>query len=332
MLVSLDPKTREQKILVDVMKLTGEQDAATLPQSKIHSQICFDANGVAWFGTHSYQWNTLEQFQKNPEAYSGGHLLTYDTKSGKATDLGILVPHESIMSLALAGAAGKVYCVMHPSGRFVVYDIATKKVSDKGAVLNYPCRTVVALRDGRGYTFTQDGHVVRYTLATDKLEVLGVAVPDENKPSADDKEYYNNPFALAVSPDQKHVYGVGWFSGCLFDYQPDIGPEGRLTALGPAFGDAAVPGVRKSLSIALGLAPDGRLYYAGYVENQGRVARYDPRTGKREYLGRMAVEGRPIGLANDAVAGALIVLRDGTVVVPTFDNKQTCYEMFRPGR
>jgi len=102
MLISLDPKSRKQEILADMEKLTGEETASTFPQSKIHSQICFDRRGLAWFGTHSYEWNSLEQYQKNPGAYTGGHLITYDIHTRESRDLGILVPHESIMSLALA--------------------------------------------------------------------------------------------------------------------------------------------------------------------------------------------------------------------------------------
>src|SRR5436190_14054387 len=113
-LIAFDPKTRCQEKLADMQVVCGEVGSKTLPQSKIHSQICFDSNGVAWFGTHCYDWNTLEQYQKSPTDYTGGHLVTYDTRTKQATDHGILVPHESIMSLALAERAGKVYCVLHP--------------------------------------------------------------------------------------------------------------------------------------------------------------------------------------------------------------------------
>ncbi len=332
MLITLDPKTNKQKILLDVMKVTGEQGAKTFPQSKIHSQIQFDSKGVAWFGTHSYQWETLQQYEKDPKAYTGGYLLAYDTKTAKVTNLGILVPHESIMSLAVAESVGKIYCIMHPTGRFVAYDIASKKVSDLGAVLGFPCRTVVALPDGRGYTFTQDGHVVRYTPSTGKLEVLNVAIPDDQKESVvRGKDYYNNPFALVVSADQKHIYGTGWMSGYLFDYQPDEGAQGKLRILGVAFGDSVVPGERRDLVIAMDKAPDGRIYYAGYCSNEGRVVRFDPKTGKREYLGRMAVNGKSIAReVSDAISGALTVLQDGTVVVCTFNNHQTIYNLFHP--
>ena len=137
-LITFDPKSRRQEKLADMQEVCGETNAKTLPQSKIHSQICFDSKGVAWFGTHCYDWGTLEQFEKSPSDYSGGHLVTYDTHSRKATDHGILIPHESIMSLALAERVGKVYCVLHPTGRFVVYDIRTGTVSDKGRILDYP--------------------------------------------------------------------------------------------------------------------------------------------------------------------------------------------------
>src|SRR2546423_341493 len=84
-LIAFDPKTRRQEKLADMQEVCGEVGAKTLPQSKIHSQICFDSKGVAWFGTHCYDWNTLEQFEKSPNDYSGGHLVTFDTRTKRAT-------------------------------------------------------------------------------------------------------------------------------------------------------------------------------------------------------------------------------------------------------
>jgi hypothetical protein len=327
-LIAFDPRTRRQEKLADMQEVCGEAGQKTLPQSKIHSQICFDSKGVAWFGTHCYDWNTLEQFEKSPADYAGGHLVTYDTRARRATDLGILMPHESIMSLALAERAGKVYCVLHPTGRFVVYDIRTKKVSDKGRILGYPCRITIALKDGRGYTFTLSGEVVRYDPKTDRLEKLPVRVP--LFPGETDADS-NLPFDLAVSADQKRIYGVGWTSGLLFEYRPNDGPNGSIRPLGVAFGDATVPGIRKSLCIAIKEGKDGRIYYAGY-DNRGLLACFNPRTGERTYLGRMAYQGSPIGLgANSAgTAGALCVGRDGTVYVADFDQRQTWFNWFHP--
>jgi hypothetical protein len=327
-LIAYDPKTQRQEKLADMREVCGETNSKLLPQSKIHSQIRFDSKGVAWFGTHCYDWNTLEQYEKSPTDYPGGHLVTYDTRTGKATDLGILVPHESIMSLALAERVGKVYCVLHPTGRFVVYDIRTRKVSDKGRILGYPCRVTIALRDGRGYTFTINGDVVRYDPAMDRVETLPVHTP-LFPGETDTKD--NTPFDLAVSRDQKHIYGVGWSSGLLFDYRPDDGPSGSMRPLGVAFGDDVVPGMRKSLCIAIKEGKDGRIFYAGY-DNRGKIACYDPRTGKRRYLGRMTAMGRPIGTGGDAAgtAGAMCVEKDGTIVVADFDQHQTWFNSFRP--
>lgn len=327
-LIAFDPKTRRQEKLADMQEVCGEIGSKTLPQSKIHSQICFDSKGVAWFGTHSYDWNSLEQFEKSPADYTGGHLVTYDTKTKKATDHGILIPHESIMSLALAETVGKVYCVMHPTGRFVVYDIRSGKVSDKGRILGYPCRITIALKDGRGYTFTLFGDVVRYDPKTDRLEKLPVHVPSF---PGDTNAESNLPFDLAVSADQRRIYGVGWTSGQLFEYRPDDGPNGTIRSMGVAFGDAAVPGIRNSLCIAIKEGKDGFIYYAGY-DNRGLIACLNPRTGKRTLLGRMAYEGRPIGSGSNraGTAGAMCVARDGTIFVADFDQNQTWFNWFHP--
>src|SRR5437763_16685225 len=68
-LIAFDPKTRRQEKLADMQEVCGEAGAKTLPQSKIHSQICFDSQGVAWLGTHCYDWITLEQVETSPTDY-----------------------------------------------------------------------------------------------------------------------------------------------------------------------------------------------------------------------------------------------------------------------
>src|SRR5689334_9524416 len=45
-LIAFDPKTRRQEKLADMQEVCGEAGGKTLPQSKIHSQICFDSKGV----------------------------------------------------------------------------------------------------------------------------------------------------------------------------------------------------------------------------------------------------------------------------------------------
>jgi hypothetical protein len=209
-----------------------------------------------------------------------------------------------------------------------VYDIKTKKTTDKGTILGYPSRAIVALKDGRGITFTRDGEVVRYLPQTDTLEKLNVAVPLFD---GETDRTFNNPFALATSADGKRLYGTGYSSGLLFEYQPDDGPQGSIRSLGVAFGDDVAPGVRKDLCIAMTPGKDGRIYYAGYDQNRGRIACYDPKTGQRSYLGRMAVGGDALGV-DDArgTAGAMCTLNDGTLVVADFDQKQTWFNWFHP--
>jgi hypothetical protein len=102
--------------------------------------------------------------------------------------------------------------------------------------------------------------------------------------------------------------------------------QGRIRALGVAFGDETVPGHRRELCIAVTRGQDGRIYYAGYGASGGRVGSYDPTSDQRAYLGRMAEGDATFTLA----AGALCALRDGTLVAATFDQKQTWFNVFRP--
>ncbi|MBQ10495.1 MAG: hypothetical protein CMJ45_02980 [Planctomyces sp.] len=322
-LVSFDPGSGKQQVLLDVHEITGEDGTQTYPQSKIHSQICFDSRGTCWFGTHSYEWNSLKQYQDSPEDYSGGYLISYNPKTKEARSHGILAPHESLMSMALAESVGKIYAVTHPTGRFLVYDLKTEKTTDTGIALGYPSRIVVALKDGRGITFTVNGDVVRYSPGSGTIEQLPVLVPTFD---GETTRGHNSPFDLAVNADETAMYGIAYSSGILFEYRPDDGPHGSIRSLGVAFGDEVVPGYRPELSIAMAVGRDGRVYYAGYSHNAGKIGCYDPRTAKRSYLGRMdAGPGtRPLE------AGAMISLPDGRLIVTTYDQTQTYYNLFHP--
>jgi hypothetical protein len=134
-----------------------------------------------------------------------------------------------------------------------------------------------------------------------------------------------------VSADEKRIYGIGWTSGLLFEYLPDDGPHGSIRSLGVAFGDETVPGELKDLCIAMTSGKDGRIYYAGYGGNPGRIACYDPKAGRRVYLGRMTDGTDVLGVGDRrGSAGAMCTLKDGTLVVADFDQKQTWYNLIDP--
>lgn len=112
--------------------------------------------------------------------------------------------------------------------------------------------------------------------------------------------------ALTLGNDGR-VYGVTRVKPQLFAYDPKAD---LLTALGPAFGDAAVPGEAAAQEdrMALWAGIDGRIYYAGYTQNQGLVAAYDPRTDTRALIGALST---PAQRMTPPMAGHAVTTTDG---------------------
>jgi hypothetical protein len=89
-----DPKTKQVKELGDLTEACGEKGSKAIPQGKSHVNF-IEANGKLYFATHVGVYSIVEgkETMGIPPAgytrYPGGHLLSYDLKTGKFEDFGI---------------------------------------------------------------------------------------------------------------------------------------------------------------------------------------------------------------------------------------------------
>jgi hypothetical protein len=89
-----DPKTKQIKELGDLTEACGEKGSKAIPQGKSHVNF-IEANGKLYFATHIGVYSIVEgkETMGIPPAgykpYPGGHLLSYDLKTGKFEDFGI---------------------------------------------------------------------------------------------------------------------------------------------------------------------------------------------------------------------------------------------------
>lgn len=291
-LCSYDPTTDTMEDLADMQAVTGEEQSKAYPQSKIHTQLVVDTDGKIYFGTHSAELYTGLTNNPEPEIYPGGHWIVHDPVTKKTKDLGLPLPHEAIMSVAIDRQRHVVYGITHPSPHFLAYDITTKETANYGLFSMYPTRALIALADGRAYTADDQGRFVRFDPVTRRLEKLPVQIPTHATTRKN-----NLPFRFCLGPDGRKIYGSGWSSGLLFEYDPGNGPNGSVRELGPTYG----PDGKADLLMSPALAPNGKIYYLGY-ERASEMWSYNLNTGAITFEGWARFNGQALragGIASD---------------------------------
>lgn len=236
-----DPKSQKIRQVADLTEACGEQDTKAIPQGKSHVNFV-EANGKLYFGTHVGVYSIVDGMETmgvppaGMKPYPGGHLLSYDLKSGKFEDFGIAPNREGVLSFSMDTKRGRLFALTWPSGIFYRYDLATKNQKSfgkqcaegeaaVGANYRTVCRSIaVDLDDGSAYFTTSEGTILRYDAATDS--VAPVAGEDMKKdyfglydPISPGHMGYNWRSTFWRAKD-KMIYGVHGNSGYLFRFDP----------------------------------------------------------------------------------------------------------------
>jgi hypothetical protein len=239
----LDPKTQKITEVGDLTEACGEKGTKAIPQGKSHVNFV-EANGKLYFATHVGVYsmvNGMETLGIPPAGYKpypGGHLLSYDLKTGKFEDFGIAPDREGVLSFNMDTKRGRLFALTWPRGLFYRYDLATKHqksfgkqcAEGEGAVgANYRtvCRSIaVDLDDGSAYFTTSEGTILRYDAQTDS--VAPVQGEDMKKdyfglydPISPGHMGYNWRQTFWRAKD-KMIYGVHGNSGYLFRFDPRV--------------------------------------------------------------------------------------------------------------
>jgi hypothetical protein len=238
---SFDPRTQEIRHLADLTEACGEKGQNTVVQGKSHVNFV-ESDGRLYFATHIGYYTIIDGMEKMgvpPEGwrpYPGGHLLTYDLKSGTLTDLGIAPEREGILTMNMDVARGRIYGITWPTGRFFRYDVATGvwkdfgPVSEEGESGTGPtyrtlCRSIaVNPDDGSAYFTVSTGEILRYDAEKDKI----IPIEGENLR----KDYFGlydpaSPGHMGYNwrqtfwrPEDRMIYAVHGNSGYLFRFDP----------------------------------------------------------------------------------------------------------------
>jgi hypothetical protein len=236
-----DPKTQKVTCVGDLTEACGEKGKKTVVQGKSHVNFV-EANGKLYFATHIGYYSIIDGMEKMgiPPAgwtkYPGGHLLSYDLKTGKFEDFGRAPDGEGVITFNMDTKHGRMFGVTWPAGMFFRYDMATKNLKNfgktcregengKGAAYSTVCRAIaVDPEDGSAYYSTGDGDIFQYRADTDSVTKL----EDEDLK----KDYFGiydstNPGHMGYNwrqmfyrPKDKMFYGVHGNSGYLFRFDP----------------------------------------------------------------------------------------------------------------
>jgi hypothetical protein len=301
-LLRFDPAARPTFLdkVVSLRELTGERRRGVHTQAKIHSKLLVGADGRVWFASKQGHeiFDTRPEYGADADGFPGGHLCYYDPRTSFSRSLGILKRQEGLVGGALDERRGRLYYRSEPKNHFLVYDIKSGEVRDRGNV-GASCRYMALDRRGDVWTVGRGPTLCRYDPETDYVEDVAVKVEGPGG--------YDSPYVLATGPNGK-LYGAGTSHPSLLEYDIDSyrgGPFPEVTARNVA---PAAPGGLPVLDVhAAAFGLDGKLYYpvntTGPLEAGGkpqqylRLMRFDPATRKTETVG----VPQPVGLVLEKI-------------------------------
>ena len=274
--------------VVSLRQLTGERRSGINTQGKIHAKILVGGDGRVWFASKQAHeiFDTRPEYGEDADGFPGGHLCYFDPKTGFSRSVGILKKQEGVVAGAIDDRRSKLYYRSEPKNIFLVYDIATGEVRERGHI-GASCRYMAMDREGAVYTVGRGETICRYDPKTDYVEDLAVKVAGEGG--------FSPPYVVTIGPNGK-LYGLGVSHPWIMEF--DIahvkrGAFPEVTMRNVA--RASPPGYPVQDIHAAIFGKDGKLYFplntTGPLEKGGksephlRLMRFDPASGKSESLG-----------------------------------------------
>jgi len=284
-LVEFDPRTEQQRIVIDTRRLTGSRAAGYAAQAKIHTRNFVGPSGKIYVGSKQ----GYRSIPGDSSEYPGGYVMTYDPKTDKAACLGMPYPKQGVIDVVADEKRGLVYVVTCEEQHWMLAQQQTGTYRELGPLLT-PYATTLLDALGRASVITKDFQLAQYDPATDKVRIRDLTldgqkwVPKEGPPVP----------TWNLDADGRTAYLINMSDPAL--YAIDIGSESESVParnLGNRT-EGKGPDSRNSLAIA----PDGRVYTLVRVANDTslgggfvhQLTRYTPKTGEHKILGVLAVK------------------------------------------
>jgi len=288
-LVEFDPRTEQQKIVIDTHKVVGQTATGYASQAKIHTRNFVGPSGKVYVGSQEGY-----RAKDDTSEYPGGYVMTYDPKTGVAESLGMPYPGKGVIDVVADEARGLIYVVTtasekDPSRHWMLYDMKSKQYRDLGPLVPAYATTLMDGK-GRANVLTKDYQLAQFDPATGKVTVRDILVGKDkwsgSQPSA--------PPTWQLAADGNTAYLIMMSDPTLFTI--DLYSQGD-TVQAESHGKMTENKGFDSRS-SLSIAPDGRVYVLGKSNNDTgfgggtlhHLLRYDPKKRKLEDLGVLAVK------------------------------------------
>lgn len=238
-----DPGDDNVAFLGDLTELCGEKGEKAIPQGKSHVEF-YERNGQLFFATHIGVYEMIEGMERMPvnppqgyKHYKGGHILSYDLKTGTCHDLAVVPDGEGILTMAMDTQRGHIFCITWPSGFFFHYDPDQNKLTNLGPVsekgeagtpgndFRVLCRSMfIDPKDGAVYFSDSEGNIFSYKTGSAAIRsVEGVDLRldyfGQYDPAYPGNMGYNWR-KIFWHPTEEVAYGVHGNSGYLFRFDP----------------------------------------------------------------------------------------------------------------
>ncbi len=240
---SYDPDNDETEFIADLTDVCGEKGLNAISQGKSHVNF-YERDGKLYFATHVGYYQIIDGMEKLakqvPEGYKlypGGHILSYDLKTGEFEDLAIIPEGEGVITMTMDAKRGHIYLISWPRGFFLDYDMAEDKLYNLGQIsangedgtpgedYRVLCRSMfVDPRDGAVYFSTSTGEIMTYNFTSKsilQLENVNMRLDyfGEYDPTGPGSMGYNWR-RIVWYPQGEAAYGVHGNSGILFRFDP----------------------------------------------------------------------------------------------------------------
>lgn len=237
-----DPRRDKIEEIGDLTEMSSEKGLKTVPQGKSHV-LFYEYKNKLYFSTHAGWYDTTGGMERMAtkvppgyKVYPGGHLLSYDMKTGTSKDLGIAPEGEAVLAMNMDTQRGIIYGISWPIGYFFSYDVNTKKMTSFGPTASQGeagtgdtyrvlCRSIpIEPESGNAYFTNPEGDIFCYRPGAKQFE----KIKEENMR----KDYFGkydpkesgsmgyNWRQLVWHPEENAFYGVHGNSGYLFSFDP----------------------------------------------------------------------------------------------------------------
>lgn len=280
-----DPDTDKTGFIADLTEVCGEKDKGCIPQGKSHTRF-YESKGKLYFSTHVGYYELIEGMDRLPvnppegyKLYPGGHILSYDLKTGNFEDLTLLPNGEGMVSMTMDCERGHIFGITWPMGNFVHYDVNKNKLKNLGQIsangeggepgddFRSLCRSLlIDPNTGTVYFSTSEGDIFSYNPVEgeiNKLDHVNLRLDYFGRydPTRPGSMGYNWRKIFWYKPEDT-AYGVHGNSGYLFRFNPKkpiIEIVRRITS-----GPSARSGMFDQFSygyLGFQLGPDGETIY-----------------------------------------------------------------------